>query len=176
MAGHPAGKDLKKKLMTFRIATLALQGGGRLGICPLPGRDGAGLPDLAQIIRWVPDIVVSMTEPAEMERHNMGDLAGLLATVGIAHAPFPIRDFGTPETETDWPQLSKRLHRILDRGGSVLAHCYGGQGRSGMVLLRLMVERGISPDAALARLRAIRPGAVETDAQFTWASQGTQSR
>ena len=50
------------------------------------------------------------------------------------------------------------LNGILDRGGSVLTHCYGGHGRSGMVTLRLMVERGEEPETALARIRTERPG------------------
>jgi predicted protein tyrosine phosphatase len=158
--------------MAFRIETIELPNGARLGICPLPGRFGAALADLAEIARWSPDIVVSMTEPAEMARHNVEDMEGLLASAGLAHCAFPIRDFGTPDAPGDWPALSARLHAILDHGGAVLAHCYGGQGRSGMVLLRLMVERGEAPEAALARLRAVRPGAVETDAQFAWAAAG----
>ena len=38
-------------------------------------------------------------------------------------------------------------------------------------LLRLMVERGIPPKIALKKIRKIRPMAVETDAQYHWASQ-----
>ena len=43
--------------------------------------------------------------------------------------------------------------------------------RSGMIALRLMVERGADPDEALKRLRAVRPGAVETDEQRLWAQK-----
>jgi len=158
--------------MGFGIATLTPEGGARIGICRLPGRDGRALEDLATIRAWTPGIVVSLTEPAEMARHNMGDMAGLLAREGIAHAAFPIRDFGVPEGLAGWPGLSARLHGVLEAGGGVLLHCYGGQGRSGMLALRLMVERGQNPDAALAALRAVRPGAVETDAQAAWARAG----
>ena len=38
-----------------------------------------------------------------------------------------------------------------------------------MALMRQMVEDGEAPDAALARLRAARPCAVETKAQMRWA-------
>lgn len=156
--------------MAFSIATLTLENGARLGICPLPGRDGAGMADLATIARWSPDIVVSMTEQAEMERHNMGDLGGLLAGLGINWVHFPVHDFTA--AVAGWPDLSKRLHGILDKKGAVLAHCYGGHGRSGMVLLRLMVERGADVAAALEDLRAVSPGAVEAEAQFHWAAAG----
>ena len=156
--------------MGFGIGTVTLETGARLGICPLPGRWGDAAGDLARIRAWGPGVVVSMTESAEMARHGMAGLAGLLARDGIGLAAFPIRDFGTPQRADDWPGLARRLHAVLDSGGAVLCHCYGGQGRSGMVLMRLLVERGRDPAAALAALRAVRPGAVETAAQEAWAS------
>ena len=45
----------------------------------------------------------------------------------------------------------------------------GGCGRSGMAVLRLMIEAGEDAETALARLRTIRPCAIETDAQMAWA-------
>lgn len=158
--------------MAFAIFTTCLSGGARLGLSPLPGRWGAALDDLDTIAGWRPDVVVSMTEPAEMARHDVAGLAGLLAARGVGHAAFPVRDFGTPGPGADWPVLAARLHAVLDRGGAVLCHCYGGQGRSGMVAARLMVERGATPEAALAALRAVRPGAVETAAQEAWLRGG----
>lgn len=40
-----------------------------------------------------------------------------------------------------------------------------------MAVLRLMVEMDEAPEAALARLRAVRPCAVETVAQHDWAAR-----
>ena len=65
--------------------------------------------------------------------------------------------------------LGALYHRALTGRGRVLIHCKGGCGRSGMVALRLMIEAGEAPDEALARLRSVRPCAVETDAQMRWA-------
>ena len=39
--------------------------------------------------------------------------------------------------------------------GCTLVHCYGGCGRSGIALLRLMCEAGEAPDHALERLSAL---------------------
>jgi GNAT superfamily N-acetyltransferase len=36
--------------------------------------------------------------------------------------------------------------------------------------MRLLVERGMEPDDALLRIRMVRPGAVETDPQRSWAA------
>jgi len=158
------------------IATLDLESGGRIGVCPLPGRDGDLDADLETVRRWGPAIVVSMTERDEMQVCGAGRLDEALAGLGAAWAHLPIRDYGGPEGASNeaWPALSARLHACLDRGDGVLLHCRGGRGRSGMIALRLLVERGAAPEAALARLRRERPGAVETDGQFAWASMGAR--
>lgn len=158
--------------MAFAIFTLDLAGGARLGVAPLPGRWGDLDADVAAIGQWRADLVLSLTEEAEMARHGAADLAGLLARRGLDHAAFPVADFAVPEPGADWAGLSVRLHRVLDAGGALLCHCFGGQGRSGMVAARLLVERGRTPGAALAALRAVRPGAVETAAQEDWVRGG----
>lgn len=161
--------------MAFTIATVQLQGGGRIGISPLPGRTGKLDADVTELLRWKPDMVVSMTEGAEMERAGSAELPQRLADAGVEWRHLPIADYTGPgkDSGAKWPELSAEIHAILDRGGAVLTHCYGGHGRSGMVTLRLMAERGEEPKAALARIRAVRPGAVEADGQFKWASAGS---
>jgi Cyclin-dependent kinase inhibitor 3 (CDKN3) len=154
----------------FAIATLALPDGGRIGVCRLPGRSDDLEADVSVIRDWKPAIVVSMTEAAEMAEFGAGDLPALLTSNGIAWRHFPVVDFGVPEAEMlpQWATISAELHARLDAGEGVLLHCMGGLGRSGMIALRLLVERGEAVEAALARLRVVRPGAVETEAQGAW--------
>jgi Cyclin-dependent kinase inhibitor 3 (CDKN3) len=155
---------------TFGIASLEALGGGRIGLCRLPGRSGDLAGDVAVIQRWTPALVVSLTESAEMERLGGGGLAVQLAKAGIDWRHFPVADFSVPEAASGagWVALAAELHRVLDDGQKVLLHCRGGLGRSGMVALRLLVERGEGSEAALARIRSVRPGAVETEAQQVW--------
>lgn len=152
------------------IASLDLPSGGRLGLCRLPGADGHLACDLVTIVAWRPKLVLSLTEAGEMG--PCSDLGDRLAAAGIGWRHWPIRDFDVPPAGCDWPILAKTLHGILDGGGALLVHCRGGRGRSGMVALRLLVERGEDLRAALPRLRAVRSGAVETDAQLLWAAAG----
>jgi ADP-ribosyl-[dinitrogen reductase] hydrolase len=79
----------------------------------------------------------------------------------------PIEDVAipTPQWECAWISASTELHQILDLDGRVLVHCKGGFGRAGLVAARLLFERGVSTDEAIARLRRIRPGAIETRAE-----------
>ncbi len=136
-------------------------GGGVLGLCPLPQ---AG--DVAALQDWRADLVLSLVEPAEFEALSP-DLNGALAAEGIAQRCFPIADYGVPMG--GWGDLSADLHAALANGARIVVHCRGGCGRTGMIALRLMVELGEAPKAALARLRLVRPCAVETDAQGVWA-------
>ncbi len=146
--------------MSYEIHTLTFPNRGALGIGPLPTQN-----DIPSLQAWGASAVVTMTTQDEL-----GDL-DLAAAFGPAWFHMPIPDFGAPDAirQAQWQSLSPKLHAILDASGKVFAHCYGGKGRSGMVLLRLMVERGLDPDQALQDLRRVRPGAVETQAQWLWA-------
>ena len=86
----------------------------------------------------------------------------------------PIRDVSTPgpEFEEQWPAHSKRLRGRLDAGENIVVHCRGGLGRAGMISARLLVESGVEPEAAITRVRAARPGAIETRPQEEWVRGG----
>jgi hypothetical protein len=154
----------------FTIAEVPVLAGW-LGISPLPGRDGDYHGDLGAVHAWAPDMVLSLASRAEMR--GVADGFGAdLAHNGIAWRHFPITDFGVPTAAEDaiWPMLADEALGWLGRGGRVLVHCKGGCGRSGMVALRLLVTSGEPAAAALARLRAVRPCAVETAGQEAWAT------
>lgn len=140
-------------------------GAGRLSLSPLPGRGGDLAGDLAALAGWRPDLVVSLTETAEMARHGAAGLPAALAGRGIGWLHLPVADFGVPQTALPLAGLAARLAQ----GQRIALHCLGGCGRSGMLALRLMVLAGEAPETALARLRAARPCAVETAAQLAWA-------
>ena len=41
-----------------------------------------------------------------------------------------------------------------------------------MIAARLLVETGVDPEAAMERVRSVRPGAIETDEQEEWVRTG----
>jgi protein-tyrosine phosphatase len=93
---------------------------------------------------------------------------------GMDWLHLPIRDVGTPSAafEAHWPLQSRRLRDLLDNGQNILVHCRGGLGRAGMISARLLVESGVEPDEAMTRVRAARPGAIETPRQEAWVRTG----
>ncbi|WP_282181672.1 protein phosphatase [Aliiroseovarius marinus] len=155
----------------FPIAHLPA-GNGTLGICPIPGRSGDYREDLETLLSWSPDMVLTMTTTREMDSFGAAHLGRDLTQAGVIWHHLPIQDFGAPSDRiiASWEAISPTSHRILAQGGKVLAHCKGGCGRSGMMLLRILCEAGEDPATALIRLRAARPCAVETNAQKIWAS------
>jgi protein-tyrosine phosphatase len=155
----------------FAIHVVMLPGGGQIGLCRMPGQGGAFAADLAAMAAWSPRIVVSLTEAQELAAHGAAGIGAALAAQSTAHRHFPIVDYGAPEAgDAAWAALAAHLHAALDSGGRILVHCMGGCGRSGMIALRVMVERGEATEAALERLRAVRPCAVETAGQLAWAA------
>jgi ADP-ribosyl-[dinitrogen reductase] hydrolase len=79
----------------------------------------------------------------------------------------PIVDVSIPDErfEQQWKGAGKQLCWILCNGRHVLVHCRGGLGRAGMMAARLLVELGVEPAKAIADVRAVRPGAIETPEQ-----------
>ena len=162
-----------------QLVIYALQvGGGTLALTSMPGRGGDYCIDLDTIAAWQPGLVVSMTTDVEMLQDGAQEFGSDIQSRASRWVHLPIEDFGAPTKAIDdaWPSVSAAARHALSGGGRVLVHCRGGCGRSGMVVLRLMVECGERADTALQRLRAVRPCAVETDAQLAWASQRAQAQ
>lgn len=150
-------------------------GGGELAITPIPGRTRHYYTDWLRLEAWRPALVISMTTQAELERKGSGSLGTDLGNAGIGWLHCPVADFGVPDGSWAWQIVRDRALATLAQGDRVLVHCFGGCGRSGMMCLRLMIAAGEEPDAALTRLRRVRPCAVETDAQLDWARKSAAS-
>ena len=150
--------------------------GGILALSPLPGGGGQYRADLDFLRDWKPAIVLTLTPETELAEAGARSLGADLQAMGTRWVHFPVRDFSTPAPRTDmgWPAISAQILAALRGGGRVLVHCRAGRGRSGMAALRLMIEAGEDPSEALRRLRRVRPGAVETEAQWHWAREGAR--
>ncbi|MFW8635391.1 protein-tyrosine phosphatase family protein [Cribrihabitans pelagius] len=144
---------------------------GILALCPLPGAGGDYRGDLADIGGWQPGLVISLTTDAENASVGGQLLGADIQSLACRWVHLPVPDFQAPPpaVAAKWPAASAAARHALRGGGRVLVHCRGGCGRSGMAVLRLLVECGEPPAKALARLRAVRPCAVETQAQMDWA-------
>jgi protein-tyrosine phosphatase len=161
----------------FTVSRLLLDTGGDIALARMPGSCSLLEDDVAAILTLGPSRVLTLTPLDEMQARGAGPLPDLLESHAIAWLHFPVVDYGTPlpEQEQAWRELSDALHKALDARETILIHCLAGLGRTGMITLRLLVERGKAPADALARIRTVRPGAVERPAQYDWAIAGVET-
>ena len=103
----------------------------------------------------------------------MSGLGDMTVSQGLDWYHLPIRDVSVPSTafEAQWAEAGETLRTRLLGGQSIVVHCRGGMGRTGIVAARLLIELGEKPRMALQRVRAARPGAVETAEQERYVLQ-----
>jgi atypical dual specificity phosphatase len=125
---------------------------GRVLGCAHPRREAA-LAGLAQ--QGVTVLVNLHACPHAPER---------LARHGLTQVHLPVRDFTAPTTN-QLRQGVAAIEQAMAAGQIVAVHCGGGLGRTGTLLACYLTRRGRSPGEAIAEMRRLRPGSVETQAQ-----------
>ena len=62
-------------------------------------------------------------------------------------------------------KILKTIQRAKDTKMGVLVHCMAGKGRTGTVLGLYLASQGMTGEAAIAKVRELRPGSIETHEQ-----------
>ena len=162
----------------LRIVSMAPGDGlGRIGITLCPGKtDPAAMSgpvardldaDLDAIRGWGATAVVSLVTAREIDYLKVPDLGKAVRGRHMEwwHTPIPDGEPPDPAFERRWAVAGEAIRDRLRLGFDVLVHCKGGLGRAGTVAARLLVELGERPDEAIRRVREVRPGAIENEAQ-----------
>lgn len=112
------------------------------------------------------DTLVSLIEEHEFERLRITALRERAAAAGIESLWFPIRDRSVPASADEFAALVDTIMSRLREGLTVVIHCMGGLGRSGLVAAACLVAATeVTPEEAVRAVRAARRGAVETPEQ-----------
>ena len=101
-------------------------------------------------------VVVSLTETALN--------TDILAEFDIEYHHIPVDDFRAPGA-AQIDQFVSVVAAAREAGRKTLVHCFAGRGRSGTMAACYLVSLGRTPEEALAEVRSLRPGAVETEEQ-----------
>lgn len=122
----------------------------QLGVCvnPCVGRQAENWLELVGV-----RLLINMYERA--------DEPELLQRLGARALHIPVPGSCAPTQE----QLEAGVQAISDalkEGERVAVHCGAGLGRAGTLLAAYLVGEGCSADEAMARVRAARPGSIET--------------
>jgi atypical dual specificity phosphatase len=129
---------------------------GELAAMPLPGRDRPLEQDAAFLEQEGIHVLVSLTEnPPDSE---------VLASYAIDQEHIPVQDY-TPPTLEQMIEFVAVVEDSVAVGNPVGVHCTAGLGRSGTMAAAYLVAEGASADEAIATVRQLRPGSIETSAQ-----------
>ncbi|WP_423169236.1 cyclin-dependent kinase inhibitor 3 family protein [Stenotrophomonas geniculata] len=164
----------------LQIATLPVgMNGGGIGVTFAPGKHqevamtGSWARDLdldlASIVRWGAQHLITLIEPWEFQELRICSLAERAQAHGLKWHGLPITDGAAPDARLlePWKSLGPQLVAELLSGSRIVVHCKGGLGRAGTVASMLLIETGCASDGtdAISKVRAVRPAAVETPEQ-----------
>ena len=150
---------------------------GRIGITFCPGKkDDNSMSgpwdrdlslDVEAIKKWGATVVLTLVEQHELELLEVAELGTMVRDSGMEWIHLPIRDVSVPSAlfESEWRSSGEFIRSLLRNRFDVVVHCRGGLGRAGSIAARLLVELGETPEKAIDAVRAVRPGAIETEEQ-----------
>ncbi len=137
-----------------------------------PGRlHGDAGRDLTVAREWGATHLLTLLEDAEIARAGLGPA---VAASGLRWVRAPIPDMQPPGAGflAAWAMAGPPLLAELAAGRRVLVHCAAGLGRTGTFAACLLRSHGMAPEAAIALVRQVRPGTIETAAQQAFIHHG----
>lgn len=125
-----------------------------------PQLAGMARPEAPEDLEWMRrqgiELLLALTE--DPPRRDWLDDAGLL----LYHVP--VEDMEAPSQE-QLDRCISAITRANSQNMGVAVHCGAGLGRTGVVLACYFVTRGLTAANAIARVRRLRPGSIETEEQ-----------
>jgi protein-tyrosine phosphatase len=150
---------------------------GRVGLTILPGKRGVSFRypgrtyrrDLDEDFALLRGVGVQrlllLVDDAELRRWSDLAIVERGSAAGVLVIRHPIPDGRAPASTAEMNVILREIREGRARGDVAVA-CMGGVGRTGTVAACALVEGGMTPEEAIATVRAVRhPTAVETAEQ-----------
>src|SRR5271154_437920 len=129
---------------------------------------------------------VDLTEDRELAPYEaILSEEALKSSINATYRRFPIRDNSVPRDSDYLAEILLAIDSRIREEGAVYLHCWGGVGRTGLVVACWLQEHGRTPDDSLAELSAKwsivekiyrKPESPETSVQVSWIKNWPQRR
>ena len=146
---------------------------GRIGMSIAPGKndeDGEAIwkrnleADLKRLRNELGvDRLVCLLEEDEMSELGISELLRKASQLGIRTTHFPVDDHGKPESIERFKEVVLSTATAIRAGETVLIHCKGGRGRTGMFAAACLVEQGYDSEGAIDAVKRHREGALTVE-------------
>lgn len=133
--------------------------------------------DMDSIAQWGANRVITLLESEELSYLQVEKLGEEVRKRGMIWHHWQVIDGSAlrvrqqKRSQDLWTQDCDLFLEDLKQGNKLFIHCRGGLGRTGTLAARLLIERGLSPETAIAEVRVARPGAIETIEQEEYLLQ-----
>ncbi|MBE7377138.1 cyclin-dependent kinase inhibitor 3 family protein [Pseudomonas lopnurensis] len=146
-------------------------GGGQLIFTPCPGTRDTSVSEALDALQAAgAEALVTLMPHEELARNEVTQLPRLCTERGLEWIHLPVADEQVPLADFDsaWARSRARIAELLGSGRNVAIHCKGGSGRTGLIAARILIDRGVPRQDAIAAVQALRPKAIRHPAHAGW--------
>jgi protein-tyrosine phosphatase len=150
---------------------LKLPNGASFIFTPCPGTKGTPLHDtMTQLKTAGASSVISMLSNQELEFLNVPDLGETCERIGLSWYQLPIEDDEGPEQpfERSYAKHKTALLAAIENKETVVIHCRGGTGRTGLMAAILLLDFGLNWSETKTLVQSIRPKALTIESQVDY--------
>jgi len=145
----------------------------RIGMSMCPGRNKKNWRrDLSEDIKKMKAVgiqtVFTLVCQPELDSMGIPDLLMRLNEHDIETVHLQITDKWIPSRMEDLVAIVQMMLVRIERERTILVHCNGGKGRTGLVVVATLVALGVSVDEAVTAIRTARSGMIQNPAQLLY--------
>jgi ankyrin repeat protein/protein-tyrosine phosphatase len=150
-----------------------LLGNSKIGMTMCPGRNkGEWRRDLAADLTVLKslhvDVLVSLVKDTELQSMGIAHLTTSVESYGMESIHFPIQDKWIPSNIGEVASLVEIIVLRVHQGKTIVVHCNGGKGRTGLVVVATLYALGIPIDDGIKLIRDVRPGMIQNPVQLMY--------
>ncbi|MCQ4261516.1 protein phosphatase [Stutzerimonas stutzeri] len=144
---------------------------GQLILTPCPGSKGTSVSEALTTLQAAgAEALITLMPAEELACNEATQLPQLCAERDLEWFHLPVADEQVPLADFDdaWGESVARISELLSAGKSVAIHCKGGSGRTGLIAARILIDREVPRETAIASVQALRPKAIQHPAHIGW--------